>query len=106
MKSGTAQKLILNMLTTAAMIRIGKVYKNLMVDLRPVNSKLVLRSLRLIQKLCGCSEETARRAFEASGKQPKLAIVMVLLGLDKEHAGLLLEKADGHISLIMDKKVQ
>ena len=103
MKSGTAQKLVLNMLTTAAMIRIGKVYKNLMVDLRPVNNKLVLRSITLIKKVTGCTEEKARIAFEASLKQPKIAIVMVLLGLDREEAKLLLEKADGHISAIVEK---
>jgi N-acetylmuramic acid 6-phosphate etherase len=100
MKSGTAQKLVLNMLTTAAMIRMGKVYKNLMVDLRPVNHKLVLRSIRLIRELTGCSEEKAQEAFYRSHKQPKTAIVMVLLGLGQEEAQELLEKADGHISSI------
>lgn len=102
MKSGTAQKLILNMLSTAAMIRIGKVYKNLMVDLRPVNHKLVLRSIRLIQNVTGCPEEKARIAFEASQKEPKVAIVMVLLGVEREQALQLLQKADGHISSIMN----
>jgi N-acetylmuramic acid 6-phosphate etherase len=100
MKSGPAQKLVLNMLTTAAMIRMGKVYKNLMVDLRPVNNKLVLRSIRLIRELTGCSEEKAQEAFYNSHKQPKTAIVMVLLGLGREEALELLEKADGHISSI------
>ena len=101
MKSGTAQKLILNMLTTASMIRMGKVYKNLMVDLRPVNHKLVLRSIRLIREVTGCSEEKAREALEASGKQPKVAIVMVLFGLDSERARKLLEEANGCISKIL-----
>jgi N-acetylmuramic acid 6-phosphate etherase len=63
MKSGTAQKLVLNMLSTAAMIRMGKVYKNLMVDLRPVNHKLILRSIRLIRQVTGCSEEKAYEAL-------------------------------------------
>jgi N-acetylmuramic acid 6-phosphate etherase len=101
MKSGTAQKLVLNMLSTAAMIRIGKVYKNLMVDLKPVNHKLVLRSIRLIREVTGCSEEKAREAFEASLKKPKTAIVMVLLGVDREQALRLLEDANGHISSIV-----
>ena len=105
MKSGTAQKLILNMLTTASMIRLGKVYKNLMVDLKPVNNKLILRSVRLIMKLSGCSEEKAREVFEASGKQPKVAIVMVLLGLDRTEAAALLEKSGGHISAIAEKNI-
>jgi N-acetylmuramic acid 6-phosphate etherase len=102
MKSGTAQKLILNMLSTAAMIRLGKVYKNLMVDLRPVNHKLILRSIRLIREVTGCSEEKARDALEASGKQPKTAIVMVLLDVGKEKAEQLLLKAGGHISAIVE----
>jgi N-acetylmuramic acid 6-phosphate etherase len=106
MKSGTAQKLILNMLSTAAMIRMGKVYKNLMVDLKPVNQKLILRSIRLIREVTGCNEEEAGKAFNASGKNPKTAIVMVLLKTDRIKAEELLEKANGHISLIISKKNQ
>jgi N-acetylmuramic acid 6-phosphate etherase len=106
MKSGTAQKLVLNMISTAAMIRLGKVYKNLMVDLKPVNHKLVLRSIRLIREVTGCSEEAARAAFAASAggtvKNPKAAIVMVLLGKDCEEALSLLEKAGGHISALLE----
>jgi N-acetylmuramic acid 6-phosphate etherase len=101
MKSGTAQKLILNMLTTTAMIRMGKVYKNLMVDLKPVNSKLVLRSIRLIRQLSGCTREEAERNFAASGKSPKTAIVMTLLNVDKERAEKLLSESDGHISSLI-----
>ena len=104
MKSGTAQKLILNMLSTASMIRIGKVYKNLMIDLRPVNHKLILRSIRLIREVTGCSEEKALYALEASQKQIKIAIVMVLLDTDREEALRLLKEEDGHISSIMEKK--
>ena len=103
MKSGTAQKLVLNMLTTAAMIRLGKVYKNLMVDLKPVNHKLILRSIRLIRELTGCSEEEALSALEASARRPKVAIVMVLLGVGVEKAACLLEEENGHISAIMEK---
>ncbi|GHU89427.1 N-acetylmuramic acid 6-phosphate etherase [Spirochaetia bacterium] len=101
MKSGTAQKLVLNMLSTAAMIRIGKVYKNLMVDLKPVNHKLILRSIRLIREVTGCSEEQARESFEASEKKPKTAIVMVLLKVDRRRAEELLEEAEGHISILL-----
>jgi N-acetylmuramic acid 6-phosphate etherase len=104
MKSGTAQKLVLNMLSTASMIRMGKVYKNLMVDLRPVNSKLVLRSVRLIREVTRCSEERARSAFEASLRQPKTAIVMVLMDADREEALRLLEEADGHIAAIAENR--
>jgi len=105
MKSGTAQKLVLNILTTAAMIRIGKVYKNLMVDLKPVNHKLILRSIRLIRDITGCSEEKALEALEASCKQPKVAIVMVLLGVDRERASALLKEAEGHIGKIPVGKI-
>jgi N-acetylmuramic acid 6-phosphate etherase len=86
------------------MIRIGKVYKNFMVDLKPVNHKLVLRSIRLIRELTGCSEEEARSALEASARRPKIAIVMVLLGVDAERAACLLEEENGHISSIMEKR--
>jgi N-acetylmuramic acid 6-phosphate etherase len=94
MKAGTAQKLVLNMITTAAMIRFGKVYRNLMVDLAPVNRKLVERSKRLICQATGCGRAEAERAFEASGRKPKLAILMVILGVDRASAEAL-EKAGG-----------
>jgi N-acetylmuramic acid 6-phosphate etherase len=100
MKSGTAQKLILNMLTTTAMIRWGKVYKNLMVDMRPVNQKLVLRAVRMIRELAACSLEQAETALEASGGNTKTAVVMALLGTDKSGAEELLARADGRIGAI------
>jgi len=103
MKSGTAQKMALNMITTAAMIQLGKVYGNLMVDLRPVNQKLVLRSLRLVREVTGCSEDEARRALDASAgpdglKRPKTAIVMILLGVGREAAEAALDRAGGRIA--------
>jgi N-acetylmuramic acid 6-phosphate etherase len=98
MKSGTAQKLVLNMITTAAMIRLGKVYRNLMIDLRPVNKKLVERSKNLIARATGCDRETAEKAFAASGKKPKIAILMVLLGIDAAAAEELEAANDGHLS--------
>ena len=104
MKSGTAQKLILNMLSTAAMIRLGKVYENFMVDLRPTNHKLVLRSIRLIREITGCSQAEAEAAFTASEKQPKAAIVMILLNIDREEAERLLAGAEGHISAIINNR--
>ncbi len=98
MKAGTAQKLALNMITTASMIRLGKVYKNLMVDLRPVNEKLIERSKNLVQKATGCGREAAEAAFEASGRKPKIAIIMILLGVDREAAEALALKGEGRIS--------
>jgi N-acetylmuramic acid 6-phosphate etherase len=98
MKSGTAQKLILNMISTASMIRLGKVYKNLMVDLKPVNQKLILRSLKLIREVTGCPAEEAETAFAAAGKNPKIAMVMIFLKVSPQRAEELLRGADGHIS--------
>jgi len=98
MKSGTAQKLVLNMITTAAMIRIGKVYRNLMIDLKPVNKKLVERSKNLIMRATECDRATAEKAFAASGKKPKIAILMVLLGIDAPAAEDLVAANDGHLS--------
>jgi len=98
MKAGTAQKLVLNMITTASMIRMGKVYHNLMVDLMPVNRKLVERSKRLIRQATSCTKEAAEKAFEASGRRPKIAIIMVLLGVDRPEAERLEKKADGSIA--------
>ena len=97
LKAGTAQKMVLNMLTTASMILLGKVYKNLMIDLTPVNRKLVERSYRLIQRVTGCSRETAQAAFEAAGKRPKTAIVMVSIGVDRDEAELLLQRSEGNV---------
>jgi len=98
LKAGTAQKLVLNMLTTASMIRLGKVYHNLMVDLKPVNQKLVERSKHLIKQATGCTEAEAAKAFEESGKRPKVAILMILLGVDAQTAIALEEQSSGPIS--------
>ena len=98
MKSGTAQKLILNMLTTTAMIRWGKVYRNYMVDMKPVNHKLVLRSIRMIRQLTGCSTEQAEEALKASGRKTKLAIVMAKFKVNREKAEELLAGAEGRIA--------
>jgi len=99
MKAGTAQKLVLNMITTAAMIRLGKVYRNLMIDLRPVNKKLIERSKNLISRATGCDRAVAETAFEASGGKPKIAILMILLGVARDEAEQLVAKNDGHLSL-------
>jgi N-acetylmuramic acid 6-phosphate etherase len=98
MKAGTAQKLALNMLTTASMIRYGKVYHNLMVDLAPVNRKLIERSKRLIRQATGCHKEEAERAFEQSGRKPKIAILMVLLGIGRVEAERLEKAGKGPIA--------
>jgi N-acetylmuramic acid 6-phosphate etherase len=99
MKSGTAQKLVLNMITTTAMIKLGKVYNNLMVDLIPVNNKLIVRSKRLIQIATGCDALSAAEAFESSGRRPKTAVLMVLRCIDRDTAERLLRENQGRIGL-------
>ena len=101
MKAGTAQKLVLNMLTTTSMIRIGKVYGNLMVDLMPVNRKLVDRSKRLIRQATGCTRDEAEAAFLASGGKPKIAILMIALGISAEKAQELIQQGQGRLAAAM-----
>ena len=98
MKSGTAQKMVLNMLSTATMIKLGKVYENLMVDLRPSNEKLVQRAVRIVCSATGAEETAARTALEAANMHCKTAIVMLLMNLNAEEARSALEKADGRIA--------
>lgn len=97
MKSGTAQKLILNMLSTASMIRLGKVYSNQMVDLRATNEKLRERAVRIFCTVTGADEEAAREYLERSGSDTKLAILMYRSGLDREKAEELIGKHDGFL---------
>ncbi|HKY96558.1 MAG TPA: N-acetylmuramic acid 6-phosphate etherase [Gemmatimonadaceae bacterium] len=97
MKAGTATKLVLNMITTGAMIRLGKTYGNLMVDLRATNNKLKDRSERIVIEVCGVTRDEARRLLDAADKSVKTAIVMQKLGVDREGALAALEKAGGVI---------
>ncbi len=102
MKAGTAQKLALNMITTTAMIRTGKVYNNLMVNLMPVNAKLVKRAQRLISEVSGCSEKEAEKLFAGSGQETKTAILMALLNIQADSARNLLQKNGGSINKVID----
>ena len=97
MKAGTAQKLILNMISTASMTGIGKVYENLMVDLKITNIKLQERARNNVMQITGCSYDVAQEALRQSENQVKLAIVMVLLGCNKIEAIEKLEKSNGFI---------
>jgi N-acetylmuramic acid 6-phosphate etherase len=97
MKAGTATKLVLNMITTGAMIRLGKTYGNLMVDLRATNNKLKDRSERIVIEVCGVTRERARELLDAADKSVKTAIVMHKLGVDREAALAALESAGGVI---------
>lgn len=95
MKAGTAQKLVLNMLSTCTMIRLGKVYQNYMVDLNARNQKLFVRSLRMICLLTGVDEETAKDTIEAANGSVKTAILMIKAGVSAERAEMLLQENDG-----------
>ena len=97
MKAGTATKLVLNTITTGAMIRLGKTYGNLMVDLRATNNKLVDRSRRIVMEVCGVSKEEATRLLQAAGKSVKLAIVMHKKGIPRAAAEQLLAANGGVI---------
>ncbi|RDU35506.1 N-acetylmuramic acid 6-phosphate etherase [Neobacillus piezotolerans] len=97
LKAGTAQKLVLNMISTASMIGIGKVYKNLMVDVQPTNKKLVERSKRIIMQATETDYETASAFYEKANEDVKAAIVMILLGSSYEEAREKLEQSNGFI---------
>lgn len=97
LKSGTAQKLVLNMLTTASMIRIGKTYENLMVDLTISNKKLQARAIRIIAEATGCSADVAESHLAKSGNNVKLAILMILTGMDTPEAEAALARHDGFL---------
>lgn len=97
LKSGTAQKLILNMISTISMIGIGKVYNNLMVDVKPTNEKLVERSKRIIMQATEVDYQTAEKFFYAADENVKLAIVMILTGSDKQVAKDKLVQAAGFV---------
>lgn len=97
LKSGTAQKLVLNMLSTASMVGIGKVYKNLMVDVKPTNAKLVERSKHIIMEATDVSYTVANDMFEKAGKDVKLAIVMILTNVDLNEAKKRLQVAKGFV---------
>jgi N-acetylmuramic acid 6-phosphate etherase len=98
MKAGTAQKLILNMLSTGAMIRTGKVYGNLMVDVEATNAKLVERQKRIVMEATDCDRATAERALTEADNHCKTAIVMILAGLSADEARTRLQSSNGFIS--------
>ena len=105
MKAGTAQKLVLNMLTTGAMIRIGKIYGNLMVDVEATNAKLVERQKQIVMQATECERQQAETALNACNGHCKTAIVMILVGIDAVNARALLEKNSGFIrSAILEYK--
>lgn len=97
MKSGTAQKLVLNMLTTASMIRLGKVYENMMIDLQMTNKKLVERSKKIVMTITGLSYDEATTALEKAKGHVKTALVMIKANVDYKEAKERLKRADGFV---------
>ncbi|MCB0278188.1 MAG: N-acetylmuramic acid 6-phosphate etherase [Calditrichaeota bacterium] len=103
LKAGTMQKMVLNMLTTATMIRLGKVYQNIMVDLQQNSNKLRERSKRIIIDLCGVTYDEAERLLEASGHNVKLAIGMSLTGQSKDSIQMSLKRNHGRLASVINE---
>ncbi len=103
LKAGTAQKMILNMLSTISMIGIGKVYHNLMVDVKPTNEKLVERSKRIIMQATDCTYEVAEKTFREAKQDVKLAIVMLLTNCSAKEGKEKLQRAQGFVAKTLTK---
>jgi len=101
LKSGTAQKLVLNMLTTASMILMGKCYQNLMVDVQASNEKLKARAIRIVMQATDCDKTLVEETLKLADQNAKLAIMMILSGLDLAQAEALLEKHHGKLQLAL-----
>lgn len=101
MKAGTAQKLVLNMLTTASMIKIGKVFSNLMVDVEASNAKLIERQIQIVIEATSCSRQQAINALEQCNRQCKTAIIMLLMQISAEQAMTLLNENRGMIAHVL-----
>lgn len=102
MKAGTAQKMVLNMITTGAMTRLGYVYDNLMVNVHMKNAKLVERGIRVLMKVCDIDRDTAIRTIKSAGKSIPIAVVMLKANVDKMEAVRRLAKADGNVRLAIE----
>lgn len=103
LKAGTSQKLVCNMLSTASMVGIGKVYGNLMVDVQSTNEKLVERSKRIVMEATSCTYEIAEEYLTNSNQSPKVAIVMILTGFSYEQAIEQLKKSEGFVRKAIQK---
>ena len=106
MKAALAQKMVLHMISTAAMVRLGHVYRNYMVGVRPTNQKLVERACGIIATVTGTDRATAARALRAAGRDAKLAIVMLRTGLDRRAAAQRLARHGGNLCAIVGIRCQ
>lgn len=102
LNAGTVQKIVLNIISTAAMVRLGKTYGSLMVDVRPTNTKLRERAVRIVTTISGVSPREARRALVASGWRPKVASIVAAARLGPDEAALLLERHGGRLRDALD----
>lgn len=105
MKAGTAQKMVLNILTTAAMIKMGKVYDNLMVDLLPANKKLIRRAILMISQIAGVTEDAAEQAFNQY-KSTKAAILALVTGLEGDEVYQVLSEHHGHLKSAIQSQMR
>lgn len=103
MKAGTAQKMILNMLSTGAMIKLGKVYGNLMVDVKASNEKLQERACRIVMEATGCNRAAAKSALQKTGGRAKEAVVVVVLGVSAAEAAKRLQKEQGYLARVLNR---
>jgi N-acetylmuramic acid 6-phosphate etherase len=97
MKAGTAHKMVLNMISTGAMTRLGYVYGNLMVNVWTKNEKLIQRAVRIVEQATGANRDAAARALEASGNRTPVAVVMLAAAVTKSQAAAALKKSKGHV---------
>jgi len=104
LKAGTAQKMVLNMITTASMVKLGKVYENLMVDVRPNSAKLIERGKGIVMMLAGLSYEDAARVYESAGRNVKVAVVMQRRGVDRVAAEKLLADFGGFLARALGER--
>jgi N-acetylmuramic acid 6-phosphate etherase len=102
LRAGTACKMVLNMMTVGTMLRTGKVYENLMVDVPKQSDKLVARATRIVRTLTGAGEAEARAALEAAGLRAKVAVVMLRRGVDRAEAERVLDRADGFLRAALE----
>ena len=105
MKAGTAQKMILNMITTGAVTRLGYVYENLMVNVHMKNSKLVERGIHILMLACNVDRDTAVRTIRSAGKSMPIALVMLKAGVDKPEAMRRLQRSDGNVRRAIEDTV-
>lgn len=106
LKAGTAQKLILNMISTATMIRLGKCYQNLMVDVQQSNEKLRRRAENMVIEVTGVSREEARRTIDQAGGRVKTAILMLLAKITAEEAEYRLQQHQGHVRTALEDEMK